>query len=125
MAAWRDPLLPVGLLLVMIGLGNWYTGGSKSVEYEQLLADGNLPTPMQSIAEFPELDTRTNATLLARLQRGRGESSIAYAKLDFYKVVQSGGRLLILLGLFSAASGLMRSWYRQRSGERGALKPSV
>jgi hypothetical protein len=113
MNALRHPLLPVGLLLVLLGFGNWYTGKDKGAEYEELLAAGKLPSPAEPFEEFRELDAHTSATLLRSLQRGSDESALVNAKLDFYKVVQSGGRILILVGLFCAAAGLVRS-YRQR-----------
>lgn len=118
MSTLRSPLLPVGLLLVIIGFGNWYTGQDKGAEYELLLAAGNLPAPVEQFEDFRELNAHTTATLLSPLQRGADEHTIANAKLDFYKVVQSGGRLLILLGLFCAAAGMIRSWYRQRQADR-------
>ncbi|HXQ24711.1 MAG TPA: hypothetical protein VN812_23740 [Candidatus Acidoferrales bacterium] len=119
MSTLRSPLLPVGLLLVVLGFGNWYTGQDKGAEYERLLAAGNLPAPVEQFEDFRELDARTTTTLLTALQRGADEYTIVNAKLDFYKVVQSGGRLLILLGLFCAAAGMIRSWYRQRQADRG------
>jgi hypothetical protein len=35
------------------------------------------------------------------------------AKLDFYRVVYSGGRLLTLLGMFCVAAGVIHFWYRE------------
>lgn len=119
MSSLRNPLLPVGVLLVLLGVGNWYTGHGKTLEHEQLLAAAEPPAPSQQFDEFRELDAHTNATLLSTLQGGSDESATIRAKLDFYQVVQSGGRMLILLGLFSAAAGMIHSWYRQRVSERG------
>ena len=119
----RNPLLPVGLLLVILGFGNWYTGWDKTREHEALLAAGKLPAPVEHFEEFEELNARTNATLLGTLQRGTDASSIINAKLDFYKVVQSGGRMLMLVGLFCTAAGLIHLWYRQRVAERGTAIP--
>lgn len=121
MRSFRNPLLPVGLLLVILGFGNWYTGRAKGHEYELLLAAGHLPANIADFEEFHELSTRTNATLLNPIQRGSDESTFVNAKLDFYKVVQSGGRILILVGLFCAAAGLIDSWYRQRHADRGLV----
>jgi uncharacterized membrane protein YidH (DUF202 family) len=121
MTALRSPLLPVGLFLIVLGLGNWYTGIDKGAEYERLLAAGNLPTSVEHFEDFRQLDARTTATLLSPLQRGSDEYTIANAKLDFYEVVQSGGRLLVLAGLFCAAAGVIRSWRRQRLAERGLV----
>ena len=119
MSLLRNPLLPVGLILVLLGLGNWYTGHDKTIEHEQLLAAVEPVPPPQDFDEFPELNAHTNATLLSFLQRGSDPSALITAKLDFYKVVQSGGRILTLTGLFCAAAALIRSWYRQHVTERG------
>lgn len=117
----RTPLLPVGLLLIVLGIGNWYTGRDKTAEHEQLLANGNLTTTVGEFQDFPELNARTTTTLLSSLQRGSDRHSIVAAKLDFYKVVQSGGRILVLIGSFCAAAGLIRAWHNQRVTERGDL----
>jgi hypothetical protein len=121
MSPLRNALLPVGLLLITIGFGNWYTGIDKGTEYERLLAAGNLPTTVDDFQDFPHLTARTTATLLDPLQRGSDEYTLANAKLDFYKVVQSGGRMLMLLGLFCSAAGVIRLWHRRRVGERGLV----
>ena len=115
----RNPLLPVGLILVLLGLGNWYAGRDKTLEHEQLLATVEPAPPAQDFDEFHDLNAHTNATLLRSLQRGSDASTLINAKLDFYKVVQSGGRMLTLAGLFCAAAALIRSWYRQHVSERG------
>jgi|ERR1700687_5508455 len=125
MLAWRNPLLPIGVLLMILGFGNWYTGVGKGSEYEQLLAAGHLQAPVQDFDGFTQLGTRTNSTLLSSLQRGSDHPALANAKLDFYKVVQSGGRILVLVGLFCAAAGLIHSWYRHRVAERGAPVPQA
>jgi hypothetical protein len=45
---------------------------------------------------------------------GQDQHTLVSAKLDFYKVVQSGGHMLVLLGLFCTATGVVCTWYRQR-----------
>jgi hypothetical protein len=118
MSTLRNPLLPIGVLLVVLGCGNWWTGCARGREYEVLLAAGPLPVNFADFEEFPQLDWRTNATLLGPIQRGNDESTFANAKLDFYKVVQSGGRVLVLLGLFCAAAAVIHVRYRERQSER-------
>ena len=118
MSALHNPLLPVGLLLVILGFGNWWTGYARGRDYELLLAGGPLPANLAAFDEFDQLNGRTNATLLNPIQRGSDESTFANAKLDFYKVVQSGGRVLVLAGLFCAGAGLFHAWYRQHHMER-------
>ena len=121
MRTLRNPLILVGVLLIIIGFGNWYTGVDKGAEYERLLAAGNLPAALDDYDDFHHLTARTTATLLGPLQRGSDEYTLANAKLDFYKVVQSGGRMLALLGLFCSAAGVIRSWQRRRVAERGPV----
>jgi hypothetical protein len=123
MSVLRHPLLPVGVLLVLLGFGNWYTGRDKTSEYEHLLASGSLPPPVENVEDFHELNERTSATLLSRLQRGSDEHTFVNAKLDFYKVVRSGGRLFMLCGLFCAAAALIRTWYWRRLADREGLAP--
>ena len=118
MGVFRHPLLPVGVLLVVLGAGNCYAARGKIVEYERLLETDSLPGSIEHLDDFRELDPHTSATVLNPLQRGSDEHSLVGAKLDFYKVVQSGGRMLTLLGLFCIAAALIRVWYRQRSMER-------
>jgi len=122
MSAFRHPLLPVGLLLIILGIGNWWTGSARGREYEELLARGPLPGNLATFDEFRELTPRTNAMLLNPIQRGSDESTFANAKLDFYKIVQSGGRVLVLGGLFCAATGIFRAWYRQRHEARDTAR---
>jgi len=119
MALWRNPLLPVGLALIALGLGNWYAGRGKTAEYEQLLRVGRPLAPAQQLAEFPELNARTTATLLRPLRRGNDAQALIGTKLDFYRVVQSGGRMLLLAGFFLAAAGLLHSYRQRAPGDRG------
>jgi hypothetical protein len=118
-------LLPIGVVLILLGFGNWYTGFDKGVEYQQLVADGTHAAPVADFEDFTELNGRTVRTLMAPLLRGSDEHTLASAKLDFYEVVQSGGRMLMLLGLFCAAAGLIRSWHRRVAMQRAtAARPS-
>jgi hypothetical protein len=123
MRLFRNPLLPIGLLLVVVGLGNWLTGRDKTIEHERLLSTGEVAEPVQQFEEFDNLSARTNATLLRPFQRGADPSALIQSKLDFYRVVQAGGQLLIFLGFFAAVAGVIHSWYRVRHTERGPTAP--
>jgi len=107
-------LLPVGVLLMILGAGNWYTGISRGAEHEELLAAGDIPTTAADFDDFPELSAHTTDTLLRRLQRDSDQKTLISTKLDFYRVVQAGVRMLTSLGLFCSIAGLMRTWYQQR-----------
>jgi hypothetical protein len=115
-----DALIPIGLVLLLLGAGNWYTGLSKITEYERVVAAATLPAA-GTADDFPELTARTRSTLLRALGPDGDEDSAVRAKLDFYRVVHSGGRIVTLLGLFCGAAGLTRSWFRQRPKGRPPL----
>jgi hypothetical protein len=120
MVLLRNPLVPIGFLLALVGIGNWYTGLQRAAEHAQLLMAGPPAAPMQQFYEFDKLSARTNASLLEPFRSGADPSSLLHTKLDFYRVVETGGRFLILVGTFSAAAGFIHSWYRRRrdSGPR-------
>ena len=109
-----SPLLLVGVLLIILGIGNWYTGISKGAEHEEMLAAGNNAAPAAGFNDFPELNAHTSVTLIEPLQRGSNRQTLISTKLDFYRVVQSGGRMLTILGLFCSLAGLIRTWYQRR-----------
>ena len=120
MGVWRSPVVPIGLVLLLLGAGNWYTGWRKIVEYQSLLERGVAPAAVQEFADFSALTARTNAMLLAPLQNVSRDYTFTHARLDFYQVVRSGGRVLMLAGLLLIATGLGRTWYRQSTVERTA-----
>jgi len=116
-----DALIPIGLVLLLLGVGNWYTGISKITEYERVVAAATLPPAGGTAEDFPELTARTRTTLLRALGPAGDEDTAVRAKLDFYRVVHSGGRIVTLLGLCVGAAGLIRSRVRQRPKGRPPL----
>lgn len=108
--------------MIAIGAGNWYTGISQGTEIEALLAAGTIPTATADYDDFPELSAHTTDTLLRPLQRGSDQQRLISTKLDFYRVVLTGGRMLTILGLFCGVAGLIRTWYQQRL--HGEIVPS-
>jgi LPXTG-motif cell wall-anchored protein len=109
---WRSALLPTGIALFVLGVGNWVVSHNKIIEYTERTQPSNSDVPAAPFDEFSELTARTNATLLEPLHRGIADYSDAEAKLDFYRVVESGGRALVLLGLLLIA--LAGLWQRRR-----------
>src|SRR5689334_4638117 len=95
---WRNPVLAAGVVLLTVGGGNWLVSRSKLIEYSQRSAA--LP-PIEDPAHlesFPFLTRQTNEALLARLHRGYADTTVVDGKLDFYKVVHTGGRILTFTG---------------------------
>lgn len=116
--AWNSTLLS-GTLLVGLGLGNWFVSRNKVAEYSHRAAAGNS-IRMGTLAEFENLTPRTDAALIERMHRGPNDYSLADAKLDFYRVVDSGGRIFTVIGLLLIAAAL----FRQRSRHALRAPPS-
>lgn len=115
---WRYAALPIGLVLIVLGAGNWSVSAPKVAEYTRR---ASAPEPIDTRASFDEferLTARTNSGVLEGLHRGSGDYRDADAKRDFYTVVESGGRFITLLGMLLAGGGAWRAW-RRRSPRLG------
>jgi hypothetical protein len=110
----RHPALPIGVLLLILGIGNWLVSKNKLEEYSHRAASGNEVVTSHSLRDYPALNERTNRTLLERLHRGLRDYNFIRAKLDFYSVVRSGGRLLTAIGVFLIAIAFLHTWREQR-----------
>jgi hypothetical protein len=126
---WRHPALPVGIVLLVLGLGNAIASHSKLVEYERR-ASGPAPLERPMPDGFQRLTARTNATLLDRLHRRRSDYGTVDAKRDFYRVVHSGGRMIAVFGLLLIGVSFLQRWRERRlarvaSRRRPAQPPAL
>ena len=104
---WNHPLLPIGCVLIVLGLGNWWVSRGKLSEYSARL-QASQQVSSSDLTLFDDLDQRTNATLLRRLHRAATVHSMSAAKRDFYALVNNGGRMITILGMALLAAGLVR-----------------
>lgn len=121
---WRYPVLPAGMVLLVLGFGNWMVSHSKILEYERRAHGPDVVERSESLQEFTHLTPRTNAMVLERLHRRLGDYGVADAKRDFYTVVQSGGRLIAVVGLLLIGVGLLQRW-RERRINRSITLPGT
>lgn len=111
---WRFRALPIGLVLLALGVGNWSVSRTKVLEYSRR---AGTPEPVEtraSFAEFQRLTARSNTRLLHGLHRGVGDYGVAEAKRDFYVVLESGGRFIAVLGVMLVGVGSLQHWRRRR-----------
>jgi|SRR6185369_9322303 len=123
-AFWRHPALPIGVVLLVLGLGNSMVSRNKLIEYERRARAPELVEHGGSLEGYTRLTQRTNTTLLERLHRRPHDYGMLDARHDFYSVVQSGGGLIAGIGLLLIAVGLLRRW-RERSLRRTAEEPPL
>ncbi len=101
-------LLVAGLMLLLLGIGNWVVGAVQITKYQGLLRNTAKTGLEDSYRNFQELDLRKNEEVLQRINKDREKYNTARVKVDFYYVVLGGGRLLFFIGLFLTFFGLIR-----------------
>jgi hypothetical protein len=91
---WR---IVAGVVLILLGTGNWLVGLNGIVQYRGLV----VPTSPSAelYRNFDELDARTDAAVLAPLTQDEKTVSYAAAQMDFYHAVYLTGCILFALGL--------------------------
>jgi hypothetical protein len=98
---YKSMLLVAGVLLILFGVGNWVTGAVRTRPYAEYLR----------LHPGPRIRGQSlKADLLEPPDDERQERDVARAKLEFYQVVQSGGRFMVLLG----AVCLLGGWAERR-----------
>jgi hypothetical protein len=110
----KDPLFVAGLVLMTLGLGNYIAGDSKVTHYQEVSAEAS---PQERVNQSSFSDNKRHPFP----SEARERLEIARAKLDFYQVVLSSGRLMISLGIGCILVALIRQ--RRRSHARSREKP--
>lgn len=109
--AYKNMLVVGGVLLILLGMGNWVTGAVRTQPYAQYL----------KLHPGPRLTTQSlKADLLEPTDDERQERDVARAKLEFYQLVQSGGRFMVLLGCVCLLGG----WAARKAPRYPNLMPS-
>jgi len=103
MARRSSHVLVAGVVLLVLGVGNWHMGSDKMrqyanrIAYARELGGPGVERPFRGTASI--LEPRTTANELYE---------DATAKHEYYRLVFRGGRLLCLLGGVLIASALLR-----------------
>ncbi|MGD9765546.1 MAG: hypothetical protein AB7V27_17755 [Candidatus Binatia bacterium] len=119
---WRYPLLPIGLVLVVLGLGNWAVSRTKLIEYAQRTAAPPAVPAQHSMEGFQRLTERSSTVVLESLHRGLGPYGADHAKRDFYAVVESGGRFIAISGLLFMSAGILQRWRERQDANGGPAR---
>ena len=90
--------LVAGVLLLVLGIGNWSVGAVQVAKYQGLLHKSAQTGLEDSYQSFQELDPQKNEEVLRRMNADREKYNAARVKLGFYEVVLIGGRVFFLFG---------------------------
>jgi len=104
---YADGWLIAGLILMLLGAGNWLVGLTKTEQYSHILARASQSGFDQSYLSFEELDDRSDSAVLAPLTRQEREVSYANAQMDFYHATFLTGQILFALGVLVSAIALI------------------
>ena len=101
-------LLVAGLVCLFLGIGNWIVGAVESGKYQRLLYKTARTGLEESYRNFQELDHQKNEEVLRRINEDREKYNAARVKLNFFYVVLSGGRWLLIIGMILTVVGIIR-----------------
>src|SRR5262245_21829962 len=109
---YSSSLMVCGLVCLVLGIGNWTVGALETAKYQELLRKTAQTGLEETYRSFQELDQQKNLEVLKRINDDREKYNAAKAKLNFFFVVLSGGKLLFVggsvLALLAAVSLIRR-----------------
>lgn len=118
---YLNPIFVVGVVLVLLGAGNWIVGAVQVAHYRALVDTGTKTGLEDSYRSFRELTPRKNREVLKRIHEEREKHHAARVKVDFFHVVLRGGLLLFLIGSGLAFSAVFKIRRRHAPKETGRL----
>lgn len=105
---YSSHILVVGILSLVLGVGNWTVGALESTKYQSLVRKTAQTGLENSYQSFQELDHYKNEEVLRRINEDRDKYNAARIKLNFFYVVLTGGRVLFWLGVALTVWALIR-----------------
>ena len=118
---YLNPFFVLGVVLVLLGAGNWIVGAVQVAHYRALVDTGTKTGLEENYRSFRELTPRKNREVLKRIHEEREKHHAARVKVDFFHVVLRGGLLLVLIGLGLAFSALFKVRRQHALKEIGKL----
>ena len=106
---YLKPGFVTGLVLVLLGAGNWIVGSVQVNHYRAVVAAGADFGTDGGYGGFGKRTPPENREILGRIHEEREQYDAAKVKMDFFYVVLTGGLILILAGLILACFALFGS----------------
>ena len=112
-------LLVVGVVCLIMGIGNWTVGVVESSKYQALLYKTARTGLEENYRNFQQLDHEKNEEVLRRINEDRERYNGARVKLNFFYIVLIGGRVLFIIGTGLILAGMV---YLIRRDSRAKVK---
>ena len=93
-----------GLMLVLLGVGNWLVGLNKTRVASQMIAQAKHRSP-SDYRSFDEVDSA--GAVLQPLTAEEARVSYATARMDFYHVTSLTGQAMVIVGLVLTLIGFI------------------
>ena len=106
---YLNPLFAFGVVLVLLGAGNWIVGAVQVTHYRALVDAGSKTGLEDRPVGSGQPASRKNTEILGRIHEEREKYNAARIKVDFFYVVLRGGLLLFLTGLGFGVFALVRT----------------
>lgn len=104
-----NPLFAFGVVLVLLGAGNWIVGAVQVAHYRALVEAGSKTGTEDRSGGSRELSSTKSTEILGRIHEEREKYDAARIKVDFFYVVLRGGLLLFFTGLGFSGFALVRT----------------
>ena len=117
---WR---VMAGLVLLLLGTGNWLVGLSGVRQYRRMVLAKSSPST-ELYRNFDELDAHSGAAVLAPLTQEQRTAAYAAAQMDFYHAVYLIGCLLFGVGLMMTLMAFIRAIRRDAGAGPIVTHPS-
>jgi hypothetical protein len=112
-------LLVVGVVCLIMGIGNWTVGVVESSKYQALLYKTARTGLEENYRNFQQLDHQKNEEVLRRINEDLDRYNGARVKLNFFYIVLIGGRVLFIIGTGLILAGMV---YLIRRDSRAKVK---
>jgi hypothetical protein len=118
-------LLSVGVVLLVLGTGNTIVSRNKITQYAARPTVESEIHLAGDLRDLSHLTPEINQALLQRLHRDLGDYTFVDAKLDFYRVVYTGGRFLSWIGALCIVVVIVQDRRWRRGRELLHVEPSA
>ncbi len=102
---YKDWRIVAGLMLALVGAGNWAVGLTKTRQASQMIALASNTSPSSDYRSFDEVDS--TAGVLKPFTEEEARVSYATARMDFYHVTFLTGQVLVIVGLVVTMIGFI------------------